>query len=119
MKRTKAFSFIFLLYSIEVVWDLLWKYYLLLFCWPTTSEADVGGLAVKVEPSTNTLFCSVPLWKMAAEEQSDRIAPDTEVQMKQRCGIDFLHVENVALTDIHQCLLNVYGDQRVDANTVK
>jgi len=24
---------------------------LILLCWPTTSEADVGGMAVEVEPS--------------------------------------------------------------------
>ena len=38
--------------------------------------------------------------QMAAEGQSDKMAPDMEVHMKQRCGIEFLHVENIALVDI-------------------
>jgi len=33
-----------------------------------------------------------------------------EMHLKQRCGIEFLHVEKVAPIDIHQCLLNVDGD---------
>ena len=51
---------------------------------------------------------------MAAEGQSDRMASDTEVQMNQRYVIEFLHVEKMAPFDIHQHLLNVYGDQTVD-----
>ena len=42
-----------------------------------------------------------------------------EVQMKQRCGNEFLHVEKTAHDDIHQCLLKIYGDQRVDVSTVR
>ena len=39
--------------------------------------------------------------------------------MKQSYGIECLHVEKLALIDIHRRLLNVYGDQTVDANTVR
>ena len=35
---------------------------------------------------------------MAAEGQSDKKAPDMEVQMNQRCGTEFLHEEKIALT---------------------
>ena len=56
---------------------------------------------------------------MAAEGQSDRMVSDMEVHMKQRCGTEFLHVEKMAPTDIHQHLLNVYGDQTVDVSTVR
>jgi len=56
---------------------------------------------------------------MAAEGQSDRITSDMEVGMKQRYGIELLHVEKIAPIDIHQCLLNVYGDQTVNASPVK
>jgi len=56
---------------------------------------------------------------MAAEGQSDKIACDMEVQMKQRCGIEFLHMEKTAPTDIHWCLLNIYRDQPVDVDTVR
>ena len=46
---------------------------------------------------------------MAAEEQYDKV----EVQMDQRC------VEKMALSDIHHCLLNIYGDQTMDVSTVR
>ena len=50
---------------------------------------------------------------MAAQRQSDKMVSDVDVCRKQRCGIEFLHVEKMAPTDIHLCLLNVYGDQTV------
>ena len=57
---------------------------------------------------------------MAAEEQSDKMASEMEVCMKQReGGIGFFHVEKMTHIDIHCCLLNVYGDQRVDVSTVR
>ena len=59
------------------------------------------------------------MWRMAAEGQSDRMASDVEVHMKQSCGIECLRVEKMAPTDIHQCLLNVYGDQTENVSTVK
>ena len=56
---------------------------------------------------------------MAAEEQSDTMVSDMEVCMKERCVTEFLHVEKMASTDIHQCWLNVSGDQTVDVSTVR
>ncbi len=56
---------------------------------------------------------------MAAEGQSDKMASDMEVDTEQRCVVEFLHAEKMAPTDIHQCLLNVYGDQMVDVSTVR
>lgn len=55
---------------------------------------------------------------MTAEGHADRIISDTELHMKEGCGIEFFHVENMVPTDI-QHLLNVYGDQTVDAGTVR
>ena len=55
---------------------------------------------------------------MEAERQSDKMASDTEVQMEQLCGTEFLHVEKNASIDIHWHLLSVYGDQAVDVSTV-
>ena len=52
--------------------------------------------------------------QMTAEGQSDM-----EVRMKQRCVIEFLYAEKNAPNDIHQRLLNVYGDQTVDVSTVR
>jgi len=40
------------------------------------------------------------------------MASDMQVCVEQRCVIDFLHVENMALADIRQHLLNVYGDHQ-------
>jgi len=56
---------------------------------------------------------------MAAEGQSDRIAFDMEVDLKKRCVVKFLHVEEMAPTDTYQCLLNIFGEQTVDVSTVR
>lgn len=39
---------------------------------------------------------------MAAERQSDILVPDMKLHMKQRCVTEFLHVEKMAASDIHQ-----------------
>jgi len=36
-----------------------------------------------------------------AQGQSDKMASDMEMRMKQRCAIEFLHMENIAPIDIH------------------
>ena len=66
--------------------------------WPTTSEADVGGMTMEVEPSHQyfTTFCCHVI-----DEASDRLASDMEVHMKPKCEAEFLHVEKMAPTDIH------------------
>jgi len=51
---------------------------------------------------------------MAAEGQSDKMVSDTDVCMKKKCIIEFLHVEKMSHIDINQCLLNISGDQTVD-----
>jgi len=56
---------------------------------------------------------------MTAGGQSDKMAYDMEVRMKQRCVIEFLCEEKIAPNDIHRRLLNVYGDQTVDVSTVR
>ena len=56
---------------------------------------------------------------MAVKEQFDKMVAYMEVRMKQRCIIQFLSVEKMAPTGIHQCLLNAYGDQTVDVSTVR
>jgi len=82
----------------------------ILFFWPTTSEADVGGMAVDAEPSQQypvTCCCCV----------TDGTC-DMEVHLKQRCVTELLLVEEKAPTDIHRHLLNVYEDQTVVVSTV-
>ena len=61
----------------------------------------------------------VAVWQMTAEEQSDKMASDMEVRMKQRCVIEFLHAEKIAHNDIHRGMLNVYGDKTVDVSAVR
>jgi hypothetical protein len=56
--------------------------------------------------------------KIAAEEQSNKMACDMEVSTNQRCVTEFLHVEEIALLDIRQFLLKDYGDQMVNVSTV-
>jgi len=56
---------------------------------------------------------------MTAEGQSDRMASDMEVRMKQRCVTEFLHAEKIAPNDNHRRFLDVYGDQTVDVSTVR
>ena len=56
---------------------------------------------------------------MAAEGQSDKMASDREVHMKQRGVTELLYAEKIAPTDIHQSLLNIYADQAADVCTVR
>ena len=55
---------------------------------------------------------------MAAEGQSGKMMSDMEVQMKQKCVTELLHVEKMAPIDSHLCLLNIYGGQREDVISV-
>ena len=43
----------------------------------------------------------VAMQQMAAEGQSDEMASDMEVHMKERCVIEFFHAEKMAPIDIH------------------
>ena len=73
----------------------------------------------KLNLPSNIPFHFVAMRQMAAEGQSDTKASDMEVQMKQRCGIEFLYVEKMAPTDVHQHLLNIYGDQTGAVSAVR
>ena len=83
--------------SLEV--DFLKVMSTVLLCW-TTSEADVGGMAVEVEHSHIPLHF-IAVRQMAAEGQSDKMASDVQVQMTERYVTECLHVKTVALVDIH------------------
>ena len=48
----------------------------------------------------NILLHFVAARQTAAERQSDRMVSDMEVRMKQRCGAEFLHVGEMAPTDV-------------------
>ena len=53
---------------------------------------------------------------MAAEGQSDRVASDMEVHIKQKCDIEFLYVKNIATSNIHLHLPSVDGDRGCECN---
>ena len=65
-----------------------------ILCWFTTSVADAGDMTIEAELSHQysiTFCCS---WQMAAEGHSDTMVSDMEVNMEQRCVIEFLlHAE--------------------------
>ena len=67
----------------------------MLLCWPMISEEVVGGMAVEAEPSHQY---SINVKQIAGEEQSDKMASDMEVQIKQKYVIEFLHVDKMVPT---------------------
>ena len=77
------------------------------------------GWQLRLNLPTNIPLHFVAVQQMAAEGQCDKSASDMEVCMERRCGFEFLHVEKMAPTDIHQCFLNVYGDQTEDVSIVR
>ena len=81
---------------------------LILLCWPTVSEADVGGMAVEAEPSCQYFIscCCCVTDGSRGEVWQHGIW----YGMKQRGGIEFLHADKMASTDIHRT---------VDVSTVK
>ena len=74
------------------------------------SEADIGAMAVEVEPShqNSVTFCC----------HATNGSRGT-VWQKQRCATEFLHAEKTVSTDVHLHLLNIYGDQTVNVSTVR
>ena len=91
----------------------------ILLCWPTTSEANAGGMAVHTESSHQysiTCRCHVTdgsrgvVWHNGAWHGS-------AYEAKVRHWIP--PRGKMAPIDIHQHLLNIYGDQKVDESTVR
>ena len=87
----------------------------ILLCCPTTSETDVGDIAVEAEPSQqySVMFC-------CRVTDGSRGASDMAVCVKQRGVTEFhLQEEKMASTDIHQHLLYISGDKTVGVSTVR
>jgi len=57
------------------------------------------------------MFNFVSVQQMAAEGQSDKMASDMEVRIKQRGGTEFLCAEKMVPANIRWHLLNVDRDQ--------
>ena len=76
-------------------------------------------MAVEAEPSYQHSITFCYRVTDGSQVMSDQVTSDVKVLMKQRCGIEFLHVEKMTPIDIHQHLLNVYEDQTVDMSTVR
>lgn len=85
------------------------------FCYIyTLTVTGTGGTSVEVESSHQY---SIPCCYCTAEEQSDTMASDMEVHMKQRDVIKFLDSERTVR--IHWLLLNTYGHQTMDVSIVR
>jgi len=74
----------------------------ILLCWATTLEANVGDMAVELEPSGQYSINFVAMQQMTAEGQSNKMASDMEEHVKQRCVIEFLHAEKIASNDTNR-----------------
>lgn len=55
--------------------------------------------------------------QIADKYQSEKIVFNMKEYLKQRCVNEFQYGYKISPTD-SQCLLNIYGDQTVDVNTV-
>ena len=92
----------------------------ILLCLLTISEADVGGIAAGVEPShqwpVTCCCCSThgsrgAVWQNGIRHGSvDRAKGCYWIPP---CG------KTMSPTDIHQCMLNIDGDQTVDVSTMR
>jgi len=71
--------------------------YVMMLAYDVRSKWWDGGLNLP----TKIPLHFVTMTQMAAEGQSNKMASDMEVHMKQRCGLEFLHVEIIARMDIH------------------
>lgn len=70
----------------------------LLFC-PMTSEVGVGGMEQRLTSCQYSVrFCCCVT---DGSSGSDKVTSDVAVCREQRCVIEFLHVENMVLIDIH------------------
>jgi len=65
------------------------------------------------------IFCYILLLQDRQQQRGSLTEWCLTWRMKQRCGAEFLHVGEMAPTDVHWHLLNVYGDQPVDVSTVR
>jgi len=74
------------------------------------SEADVALMLLiwqlRLSVPTNILLHFVAMLQMTSEGQSDKMASNMEVRMKEMGVTEFLDVEKMVPLDIYQCLLN-------------
>jgi len=90
-----------------------------LLCWLTTSEVDIGSMAIEVEPSHQysiTFCCTVTDGSRGAVWQNG-------ISWKCAWGkgmeLNSLMWEKMAHIDIHWCFLNISEDPTVDVSTVR
>lgn len=116
------YLFIVLFFLISLVpaenldlWGLLWKECLLFYYLSPQCQRWVFMIWLP----TSILFHFLAVRWMASERQSDKMASDIEVWIKQTWRTEFLHTWRIAPTDLHWCLLNVHGDRTVNVSTVR
>jgi len=91
----------------------------ILWCWPTTSEADVGDTAVEAEPAHqySITFCySVTDGSRGAVWQNG--VWHGSMYEATVCHWILPRGKKMVCIDVHWCLLDIYGDQ-VDVSTVR
>ena len=64
-------------------------------------------------------MCAKYEHQTTAEWQSDKMASNMEENRKERCVIEFSIWKKIASIDIHWQLMNIFGDQTGNVNTVK
>ena len=70
----------------------------ILLYWPTVSEISFCGMEVEVESSHQySILLPCDRW----QQRVNLTTFDMGLQMKQRCGIEFLHEEKIAPIDFH------------------
>jgi len=89
----------------------------MLLCWPKTSEADGGGMAVEVESSHQ--YPIIFSCCMTDGSRGTIWQNGTWHGSVYRCEVGFLHVEKMVPTNTLWHLLNVSRDQTVYVNTVR
>ena len=89
-----------------------------LLCWPTKSEAYVGGMAVEVEPShqysIRFYFCVTDGSRGAVWQNGIWYGSVSEAKVYHQIPAS----GKIARIDIHQCLLSNYENQTVVVSTV-
>ena len=73
----------------------------------------------RLSPSTNMSLGFVAKQQIVTERQSNNLASNMEVHMKQRCADEYFHMKKkIASIGILWFLMNIHGDQTMDVSTV-
>jgi len=106
-----------LLRACSNVRGLLWIMPPVLLYWCTTSEADVGGTAVEVEPSY--LYSVMCCCHVTDGSRGAKWYLTWKCEWNRSVGLNSSMKKKMAPVHVHWDLLDVSGDQAVDVGTVR